>query len=124
MFGVDEGAGAAQLLHFGNHMQRERRLARAFRAVDFHHATARQTAHAERHVQAKAPRADDFDILTAGIFAHAHDRALAEFLFDVGKCSRERLFAFIGVVDTNHAGVVLGFLLFSHFVRFLTRSDQ
>ena len=31
VLGVDEGAGAALLLRFGQHVQRQRRLARAFR---------------------------------------------------------------------------------------------
>jgi hypothetical protein len=39
VFGVDEGADAALLLGFGDGLQRKRRLARAFRAVDLDDTT-------------------------------------------------------------------------------------
>src|SRR3546814_2684438 len=42
MLGVDESAGAADLLGLGHHVQRERGLARALGAVDLDDAPARQ----------------------------------------------------------------------------------
>ena len=53
MLGVDEGRGAAELLDFGDHLQRERGLAGGFRSVDFDDATARQATDAERDVEAQ-----------------------------------------------------------------------
>ena len=42
VFRVDECGLAAELLRFGDHVQRERRLAARFRAVDFDYAAARE----------------------------------------------------------------------------------
>ena len=53
VLGVDEGALAAGLLRLGQHVQRQRGLARAFRPVDLDHAPARQPADAERDVEAE-----------------------------------------------------------------------
>jgi hypothetical protein len=85
VLGVDEGAGAALLLHLGDDLQRQRGLARGFRAVDFDHAAARQAAHAQRDVQAQRAGGDDLDVLDRLAFAQAHDGALAELLFDLGQ---------------------------------------
>jgi hypothetical protein len=63
VLGVDEGAGAAQLLHLGHDLQRQRGLARRFRAVDLDHAAARQAADAQRDVQAQRAGGDDLDVL-------------------------------------------------------------
>jgi hypothetical protein len=51
VFGVDEGAGAADLLHLRDDLQRQRGLARRLGAVDLDHAAARQPADAERDVE-------------------------------------------------------------------------
>ena len=48
---VDEGRRAADLLRFGDRVERERRLTAGFRTVDFDDAAARQTADAEREVE-------------------------------------------------------------------------
>src|SRR3546814_15683212 len=53
MFGIDKGDGAAALLRFGERVERERRLARAFGAIDFDDAAARQAADAEGTVEAE-----------------------------------------------------------------------
>ena len=50
---IDEGAGAAKLLRLGNGVQRQRRLAGAFRAVDLDDPPARQPADAESEVQSE-----------------------------------------------------------------------
>ncbi|MCY1366431.1 hypothetical protein D9M69_533280 [compost metagenome] len=85
MFGIDEGALTAELLHFGDGLQGERGLARGFRAVDLDHATPRQTADAQRNVQAQRAGGDHLDVFQRLAFAQAHDRALAELLFDLGQ---------------------------------------
>jgi hypothetical protein len=46
MLRIDEGADAALLLHLGDHMQRQRGLARAFRPVDLDGPALRQPADA------------------------------------------------------------------------------
>jgi hypothetical protein len=96
VFGVDEGSGAAELLHLGNDLQRQRGLAGRFRAVDFDHPATWQAAHAQRDVQAQAAGGDDLDVFDHFAFAQAHDRTLAELLFDLGQCSLQGL-GFFGV---------------------------
>jgi len=51
VFGINEGRGAAHLLRFGDDMQRQRGLARAFRTVNLDHAAFGQAAHAQRDVE-------------------------------------------------------------------------
>jgi hypothetical protein len=63
VLGVDEGRGAAQLLHLGDDLQGERRLARGLRAVDLDHPAARQAADAEREVEAERAGGDDLHVL-------------------------------------------------------------
>jgi len=84
MFGIHERRGAAILLATRDHLQGERGLARRFRAVDFHHAPARQAADAQRHVEAQRTRGNHVDGLGRAI-AHAHHRALAELLLDLAQ---------------------------------------
>src|SRR5690606_20832695 len=84
VFGVDEGAGAAQLLHFGDDLQGERGLARGFGTVDFDDAAARQAAYAQRDVQPQRPGGHDLDVVFDSIVAVAHDRALAKLFFNLG----------------------------------------
>ena len=56
MLGIDEGRAAAGLLRLGNRVQRQRRLARALRPVDFDHPAARQAADAKRDVEPERAR--------------------------------------------------------------------
>jgi hypothetical protein len=56
MFGVDEGADAALLLRLRHGVQRQRRLARAFRPVDLDDPALRQAANAERDVEPERAR--------------------------------------------------------------------
>jgi hypothetical protein len=78
MFGVDEGGGAARLLRLGDGMQRERRLARRFRPVNFDHAAARQAADAERDIEPERAGRDRLDLDAFLSAAQLHRRALAE----------------------------------------------
>ena len=91
MFGVDEGADAALLLRFGDDMQRQRRLARGFRAIDLDHAAARQAADAERDVEPERAGRDRLDLDRLLVLAQAHDRAFAERAFDLRKRGVQRL---------------------------------
>ena len=63
MFGVDEGGGAAELLDFGDHLQRERGLAGGFRSVDLDDAAARQAADAECDVETQRAGGDRLDVV-------------------------------------------------------------
>ncbi len=90
VLGVDEGAGAALLLRFGDRVQRHGGLAGAFRTVDLDHAAARQAADAECDVEAERAGGDHVDMVV-GALPHAHDRALAEGPLDLGESALERL---------------------------------
>jgi hypothetical protein len=51
VFGVDKCRHAPHLLRLGDHLQCDGRFTRRLRPEDFHHATARETAHAQRSVE-------------------------------------------------------------------------
>ncbi len=89
VLGIDEGRGAALALAFGDHLQGQRGLARGFRTVDLDHAAARQTAHAQRDVQAQRAGGNGVDG-DLGMVAHAHHGALAELLLDLAERGSER----------------------------------
>ena len=96
VLGVDEGAGAAELLHLGDDLQGERGLAGGLRAVDLDHPAARQAADAERDVEAERAGGDDLDVVDDLALAQAHDRALAELLLDLRQGGLQGL-GFFGV---------------------------
>ena len=62
MLDVDEGRQSAALLRLRDDGQRQRGLARAFRAEDLHDAAARKTADAQGAVDEDVARGDDLDI--------------------------------------------------------------
>ena len=107
VFRVNEGARTADLLHFGDDLQGERRLAGGFGTEHLDDATAGQTAHAERKVKAQGARGNRLDVLDFGAVGHAHDGALAELLFNIGKRDAERLLAFLPFATTG-AGRIRG----------------
>ncbi len=84
MFGVDEGASGAGLLSLSNDGKRHRGLTGRFRTVDLNDPTFRQTANAERDVQAQRASGNGWNRL-AIMIAHAHDRAFTELLFDLAQ---------------------------------------
>ncbi|MNT31083.1 hypothetical protein D3C72_1669060 [compost metagenome] len=102
MFGVDKGAGAAQLLHLGHYLQRQRGLARRFRTIDLHHAAARQAADAQRDIEPQRAGGHHLDVLFDLAIAQTHDRALAELLLDLGERGGKRL-----LLLGAHAGTCL-----------------
>ena len=61
VLGVDERRHAAELLRLGDDLQRQRRLARRFRAEDLDDAAARHAADAERVVDADRAGGDGVD---------------------------------------------------------------
>ena len=75
VFGVDEGRHAAELLAFRDDVQRERRLARRFGAVDFGHAAARHAADAQRQIEAEGTGGNDRHMYMRPV-GQLHDRAL------------------------------------------------
>ena len=97
---VDERRHAAELLRFGDHLQRQRRLAGRFRAEDLDDAAARDAADAERVVDADGAGGDRVDRLNGALLAEPHDRALAELLLDLpdGQFDGFHLFAVLTVV--------------------------
>src|SRR5690606_2417931 len=95
---------SARLLGFGDAMQRERGLARAFRAVDFDHPPARETTDAERDVESETSGRNRFD-LHGFLLTQLHRRALAECAIDLRERRVERLL-------TVHVGFLLNQLQF------------
>ena len=93
VLGVDERGGAADALRFGDDLQGQRGLARGLRTVDLDDAAARQAADAERDVQPERAGRHRFDVVVVAGVAQAHDRALAELLFDLAERGGERLLA-------------------------------
>ena len=85
MLGVDKGAGAAAALRFGDDVQGQSGLARAFRAIDLDDPAARQAADAERDVEAERARRDDVDVGSRLARAELHDRAFAESPLDLAE---------------------------------------
>ena len=85
VLGVDKGAGAAALLRLGDDVQRQRRLARAFRAVNLDDAAARQAADAERDIEPERAGRDHVDVRRGLARAELHDRALAESALDLAE---------------------------------------
>ena len=90
VLGVDEGADAALALLLGEHVQRERGLARALGPVDLDDAALGQPADAERDVEADRAGRDRLDV-EGGRRSEAHDRALAEAALDLRQRGFERL---------------------------------
>jgi hypothetical protein len=107
VLGVDEGADAALLLRLGDGVQRQRRLARAFRPVDLDDAAARQAADAERDVEAERAGRDRLDLDRLLVLRRAHDRALAEGALDLGERGVQRLYpAHIPLTQVGTVGSV------------------
>src|ERR1035437_911940 len=89
VFRVDKRAGTAHLLRFRDTFQRQRGLARRFRAVDFDYAPARQSTHAQCEVESERAGRYDGDIARNRLLAELHDRALAELFLDLAQRRRQ-----------------------------------
>ncbi len=90
MLGVDERGGTAGTLAAGNGLQRHGGLAGGLRPVDLDHTSTRQATDAKRDVQPQRAGGHRLDGFVDAV-AHAHDRALAELLFDLAEGGGERL---------------------------------
>ena len=105
VLGVDERRHAAELLRFGDHLQRQRRLARRLRPEDLDDAAARHAADAERVVDADGAGGNGVDRLDRALLPEAHDRALAELLLDLadGQFDGFELFAVLTIVAVDRS---------------------
>jgi hypothetical protein len=83
MLGVNKRRHAAVLLRLGDDLERDRGLARRFRAKDFHYATAREAAYAQRSVKRDRAGGDNGDGNNGFLAPQPHDRAFAKLLFDL-----------------------------------------
>ena len=108
---VDIRGLAAALLGAGDDVQRERRLAAGFGAVDLDDAAARHAADAEREVERKRAGGDGFHV-HGNVIAETHDRALAVILFDLSERGLQRFF----LVGRHSGGRSGGLFLFCHDV--------
>ena len=79
---IDEGGEAAALLRLRDDRQGERRFTGRFRPVNFHDASARKSADAERAVDQDVAGGDDFDVDDLFV-AESHDRAFAVIFGDL-----------------------------------------
>ena len=98
MLRVDERGQATLALRFGDHLQRQGRFARRFRAEDFDDAAARESADAQGEVDADGAGRDRFGRGDGVALAKAHDGALAELLLDLYDGKVERLDPFLSFV--------------------------
>ncbi len=92
---INERCLSAELLRLGDHMQRHRRLAAGFRAVNLDHAPAREPAHAQRGVNRQASAGNHTDWHQNIPAAQAHDRALAVVFFNLRYRRCQQFFFFI-----------------------------
>ena len=92
VFGVDEGGNAPLLLAFGNDVQRQGRLARGFRAVDFRDSAARHAADAQGQVKADGAGGNDGHMNVRPV-GQLHDGALTILSFDGAEGCPERFAA-------------------------------
>ncbi len=82
MFGIDERCDPAELLGFGDGVQRQRGLAGGFRPEQFGDSASRDPGAAQSDIQRQRTRADAFD-LRVGVLVHLHDGALTVLLLDL-----------------------------------------
>ena len=109
MLYVDIRGLAAALLGAGDDVQRERRLAAGFGAVDLNDAAARHAADAEREIKRKRAGGDRLHV-HGNVIAETHDRALAVILFDLSERGLQRFF----LVGRHSGGRGGGLFLFCH----------
>ena len=83
VLGVDKARNAAALLHFRDHMQRDRGLTGGLGAVDLDNASLRNAAESQREIQAQRSGRRGLHIHHIARVAEFHDRALAEILFNL-----------------------------------------
>src|SRR6266850_2402080 len=83
MLRINERRLPAELLRFGDHVQRHGRLAARFRPVNLNHASPRESAHAQRRVNRKASAGNYTDWHQNIAAPQPHDRTLAVVLFDL-----------------------------------------
>ena len=86
---VHEAADAALALGFGDRVETEGRLARAFRAIDLHDPPLGVATDAQRHVQAQAAAGDRLHLQLGGL-AQFHDDAFAVLLVQIGQRCLQR----------------------------------
>ena len=85
VLGVDEGRHARGLLRLRHRLQRERGLARGFRAVDLDDAALGQASDAERGVHGHGAGRDHVSGDARVALSHAEDGALAVVLLDLAQ---------------------------------------
>jgi hypothetical protein len=88
---IDERGDPALALRLGDHVETDRRLARALGAEDLDDAPARDPPDAERDVERERTRGDHRDAGAHGVLAELHHRALAVLLLDLRERDVEHL---------------------------------
>ena len=88
---VNEGHLAAALLRLGNAVKGQRRLARRFRPVNFHHTAAGQAADAKGQIERERAGGDCVH-LHGDVLPQLHNGALAKLLFNLAQRGLQRTF--------------------------------
>ncbi len=86
MLGIDKGGHAARLLRLRDDLQRDSGFARGFRAEDFNHSPARETAHPQSGVEGNRARRDYSDGDNGFLRAQPHNGALTKLFFNLREC--------------------------------------
>ena len=105
MLGIHERRHPSEFLRFGDHLERQRRLARRLRPEDLDDATARHTTNPEGVVEADRSGRDGRHRRDDVFLAEAHDRAFAELFLDLadGQLDGFEAFAVLTVVYRRHS---------------------
>ena len=83
MFRVDKARNPPVLLGTGHHVQRDRCLARGFRAENLGHAPARQATHADGELERQTPRRNRPNQIDKRIIAQTHQRPAPKLLLQL-----------------------------------------
>ncbi|VWL92048.1 Uncharacterised protein [Collinsella intestinalis] len=110
MLGVDERCDAAHGLCLRDDFQRKRGLAGRLGTVDLDDAAARDTADAQCGIQGDGSSWNSLYLEFGTAISVAHDRAVAEFLDDIGLGDFNHLLALFArgalVNDARRAGIL------------------
>ena len=95
MLGVDERRHPRFALRFGDDMVAQRRLAGRLGSVYFNDTAARDSAHAQREIEAQRPGRDHLNGQLGAGLSQLHDGTLAELLLDLRQGEIEGSLPFI-----------------------------
>src|SRR5204863_603830 len=106
MLGIDVSTEAVEFLRFGNDLERQRRLAGGFGAVDFHDSATRYAANAESDIESEGSGRDHRGVFDHAPLAELHDRTFAKLPFNLAYSQVNRLLPIpIHLLPPSHAAL-------------------